>query len=94
MASLAELRAHIDDLDHQIIQLLAERAKTVEHIGELKTSEEEIIAPERQEQVYKTRRAWARQYGLDPEFAEMLYRTMIDYFIEQQRRQLERKARE
>jgi len=88
MASLANLRAKIDNVDHKIVKLLAERARYVHAIGELKNSEEEIVAAERQEQVLKTRRAWARQHGADPELVELLYRQMIDFFIEQERLQL------
>lgn len=88
MATLSELRAQVDQLDHQIIQLLAQRASVVQHIGELKTTDQEIVAPDRQAQIYQTRRAWAVEHGLDPDLAEQVYRTLIHYFIEQERRQL------
>ena len=88
MTSLNQLRARIDDLDQQIIQLLGERAACVQEVGALKSSDDEIVATERQNQVYQTRRAWARQAGLDPEFVESLYRMIIDHFIQQQRQQL------
>lgn len=88
MPSLAELRGQIDELDQQIIQLLAQRAHVVQHIGHLKNTDHEIVALERQQQVYATRRAWATQYELDPDLAEQVYRTIVQYFIEQERRQL------
>ena len=88
MPSLPELREQIDDLDHKLIALLAERAAVVEQIGHLKNTDEEIVASDRQAQVYATRRAWAAEAGLDPALAEAVYRAMIAYFIEQERQQL------
>jgi isochorismate pyruvate lyase len=88
MSTLEELRAEIDNVDHQILELLGLRAQLVHQVGELKSSEEEIVAIDRQVHVIASRRAWARQHNLDPDFAEALYRAMIDYFIEQEKRQL------
>lgn len=93
MKTLAELRASIDSLDQQIIDLLAQRAHVVEQIGELKTTDEEVVATDRQRQVFATRRAWATERGLDPELVERLYRQMIDYFIEKEREQLQARGK-
>lgn len=89
MTTIPELRLQIDQLDQQIIALLAERARVVHQIGELKNTEAEIVAVDRQAQVYQTRREWATQAGLDPDLAEAVYRTLITYFIGQERHQLE-----
>ncbi|HLA44625.1 MAG TPA: chorismate mutase [Aggregatilineales bacterium] len=86
MPALEELRAKIDSVDAQIIELLAERAGYVHQVAELKNTDEEVVAEERQQEVYRTRRAWARQHELDPDFIENLYRFMIEYFIKQERR--------
>ena len=88
MPTLDELRAQIDDLDRRIITLLAERAAVVQQVGELKTSDSEIVAEERQQYVYQSRRAWAVDVGLDPDFVEDLYRLMVEHFIAQERKQL------
>ena len=88
MTSLDQLRNQIDDVDRRIIRLLAERAGYVHAVGEIKTSDEEIVAEDRQQQVYSTRRQWATEAGLDPDFVESLYRMMVDHFIDQERRQL------
>lgn len=87
--TIPELRAQIDELDQQIIRLLAQRADCVHQIGSLKNTDEEVVAQDRQQWVYQTRRAWASELGLDPDLVENLYRLMIQYFIEQERRQLE-----
>jgi chorismate mutase-like protein len=88
MKTLYELRARIDEIDRRLITLLAERADSVRAIGELKTSEDEIIAADRQQEVYRTRRLWASEVGLDPDFVEDLYEMMIQHFISQERQQL------
>jgi isochorismate pyruvate lyase len=88
MPTIAELRTQIDTLDQQIIVLLAERARIVYQIGDLKTSEEEVVAKDRQQEVYATRRQWAEQHGLDPDLVEVLYRALIAYFIEREKEQL------
>lgn len=52
--TLAELRAQIDVLDDQLLQLLAQRADLVHQVGSLKKdSGLEIYAPEREEQLLK-----------------------------------------
>jgi len=86
--SLEELRTQIDDVDRRIITLLAERAGYVTQVGEIKNSDEEIIAADRQIQVYQTRREWAVDAGVDSDFVEHLYREIVGYFIEQERQQL------
>ena len=88
MPGLSELRAQIDDVDRRIIALLAERAGYVEAVGDLKSSDDEILAPERQAEVYRTRREWASEAGLDSDFVERLYKMMVEHFIEQERQQL------
>jgi isochorismate pyruvate lyase len=88
MTTLSELRFQIDELDRRLITLLAERAAYVQQVGELKTSDSEIVAEDRQKQVYQTRRAWASEQGLDPDFVEALYRLMVEHFIEKERQQL------
>jgi chorismate mutase len=56
MTTLAELRTKIDDVDQRIIALLSERAGYVREIGQHKKSDTDIVASDRQQQVYLTRR--------------------------------------
>ncbi|MCK4291968.1 MAG: prephenate dehydratase [Planctomycetes bacterium] len=52
--SLEELRKKIDDLDHQIVQLLNERARIVVEIGKLKSkTAKPVYAPDREKQVFE-----------------------------------------
>jgi chorismate mutase/prephenate dehydratase len=50
--SLEELRNRIDDIDHQLVELLNERARVVVEIGKLKSKTGgQIYAPDREKQV-------------------------------------------
>ncbi|NJL93949.1 MAG: chorismate mutase [Anaerolineae bacterium] len=88
MATLADLRATIDEIDQELVALIGRRAQVVQQIGTLKASEQEVVAQDRQEQVYASRRAWAAEAGADPDLVEALYRVMIAHFIQEQRMQL------
>ncbi len=81
--SLHEVRQAIDDIDKQLIDLLAQRQKWVEHAGKLKPKNDAqaVAAPERVAQVIGTRRQQAEQAGLSPDVAEAIWRTMIAAFI-------------
>lgn len=89
MTTLAELRTKIDDVDQRIIQLLSERAGYVDEIAHHKKTDNDVVATDRQNQVYTTRRQWAEAANLDPDFVENLYRLMIAHFIEVQRQKLQ-----
>jgi len=51
--SLEELRERIDELDHQLVQLLNERARVVVEIGKLKNkTDKPVYAPDREKEVF------------------------------------------
>ena len=51
--SLEELRKKIDELDHQLVQLLNERARVVVKIGKLKNkTDKPVYAPDREKDVF------------------------------------------
>jgi chorismate mutase/prephenate dehydratase len=51
--SLEELRKKIDELDHQLVQLLNERARVVVKIGKLKSkTDKPVYAPDREKNVF------------------------------------------
>lgn len=79
--SLDEIRAGMDEVDRQIIALIAKRVEYVREAAQFKTSVENVAAPERVEAVLKTRRAWAEDAGLDGEAIESLYRSLVAYSI-------------
>jgi chorismate mutase/prephenate dehydratase len=51
--SLEELRKRIDELDHQLVELLNERAQVVVEIGKLKSkTDKPVYAPDREKEVF------------------------------------------
>jgi chorismate mutase/prephenate dehydrogenase len=85
-ASLSELRTQIDQLDQQLIALLAERAGLTRAVGEYKHRNRlPLYVPEREAQLLGERREQARAAGLDPALLEdILRRVMRDSYASQQ----------
>jgi isochorismate pyruvate lyase len=83
--SLGEVRAEIDLIDREILALLGRRSDYVHAAARFKESEEAVTALERQAAVFHTRREWAREEDLDPDFIERVYRELIAYFVERER---------
>lgn len=80
-ASLAEVRAEIDRIDHQIVTLIGERAHYVKAAARFKDSEQAVSAPERFAAMLQSRRQWAESAGISPEIVETIYRDLVKYFI-------------
>lgn len=81
-AELARLRASIDNLDAALVNLLAERFKCTQRVGELKARAGMPPAdPEREAFQIARLRALADQSGLDPTFAEKVLGLIIDEVI-------------
>jgi chorismate mutase len=79
---LARLRASIDNLDAALVNLLAERFKCTQRVGELKADAGMPPAdPEREAFQIARLRALADQSGLDPRFAEKVLGLIIDEVI-------------
>jgi isochorismate pyruvate lyase len=83
--TLAEVRAGIDALDDQLIELLARRADLVMDATRFKRDAGEAAAPARQAQVYARARALAQRRrcafpGLD-DVAEATWRAMVAAFV-------------
>ncbi|HYF62149.1 MAG TPA: chorismate mutase [Herpetosiphonaceae bacterium] len=80
-ASLAEVRAAIDEIDRSIVGLIGQRAAYVQAAAAFKSDEAAVRAPERYASMLGQRREWAAAAGLDPDVIEQIYRTLVDYFI-------------
>ena len=80
--SLADVRSRIDDLDNQLVELLARRQELVEAAAGFKRDENAVRAPDRVAQVVAAVRAKATAAGLDAGVAEAVWRAMISAFIE------------
>jgi isochorismate pyruvate lyase len=80
--SLAEVRSHIDQLDDQIVELIAARNGYVKQAANFKHSIEEIKANERMEAVMDRVRNRAMEFGVSPNLLTTLYGIMIDAMVE------------
>lgn len=78
MSGLPELRARIDELDRALVRIVAERLAVCEDVAALKAhTSTAVIQPARVREVITTRRQWAIDAGIDPDFAEQLFRSLL-----------------
>ena len=84
-ATLAEVRANIDRIDHAILALMAERGKYVAEAGRFQKNPAAVNAPARVEAIIQKVRADAEAQGFDPTVAERTYRAMIAAFEDYER---------
>lgn len=80
--SLDEVRTQIDQLDDQIVELIAARNGYVKQAANFKHSVEEIKANERMEAVMDRVRLRAMEFGVSPNLLTKLYTIMIDAMVE------------
>ncbi len=82
---LAVLRDQIDDIDSQLVDLLAQRLAVTTQVGKLKSQVGmPIYAPEREAHLLAKRREQAVKHGVSPELVEdILRRMMRDSYISQ-----------
>jgi len=92
--SLGEVRNHIDSLDSQIIELMAERAKYVAEAARFKADPAAVSAPARVEAILVKVEAIAARDGLAKSVAERTYRAMIAAFEDFEREQWTRRNAE
>lgn len=77
--SLDDLRKKIDELDSKLVELIGERIKTAEEIGQGKKEESRLIEDrERELKVLRNVRNMARDENISPSDMENIYRTIID----------------
>jgi isochorismate pyruvate lyase len=82
ISSMAELRAEIDALDRQLVDLIRMRVGFIDRAAELKPAEGMPARIEaRVEEVVARVRAHATQVGMDPALVDGMWRQMIDWSI-------------
>lgn len=87
--NLDEIRAGMDAIDREIIDLIARRVAYVRAAADFKTSSANVAAPERVAAVLKTRRQWAEAKGLSGDVIEGLYRDLVAYSVSEEHKQWE-----
>ena len=83
--SLTQVRAEVDQIDKEIVQLIGRRALCVKAAAQFKKDEAAVAAPERFKAMLAVRRLWAESEGLDPDMVEELYRNMVTRFIAEEK---------
>ena len=87
IASMADLRVCIDEIDSELVTLLAERERYTDRAPDLKAREGIAAnAPRRVEAVLSNVRTKAEASGLDPNLAEAMWRIMIETVIAREER--------
>ena len=87
--NMSHIRAEIDRLDEDLVQLFAERAGYIDRAAEIKA---EVDLParigSRVEEVVANVRRHALTHGLPPELVEKLWRRLIDWSIAREENRL------
>jgi len=82
---MAELRVQIDNLDRELIALLAQRARFIDRAITLKQQENlNARINSRVEQVIENVRSQAVAKNLEPDLVEELWRTLIEWAIQRE----------
>ncbi|MET7949514.1 chorismate mutase [Micromonospora sp. NPDC005324] len=81
-ATLTDIRARIDELDRELVGLLARREALVRQAAPLKSDAQAVRAPDRVAQVVARVRTLASEAGAEPDLIERIYRGMIQAFID------------
>lgn len=79
-ASLKDVRANIDRIDHEIVAAMAERGQYVAEAGRFKKDPAAVSDPARVEAIVARVRTMAQADGLEPAVADKTYRAMIAAF--------------
>lgn len=77
-AGLGTLRERIDHLDRELVRIVAERLALCEEVAAVKErSGTAVIQPDRVREVVTSRRQFAIDAGVDPDFGEQLFRVLL-----------------
>jgi len=80
--SLIALRAEIDAIDDQLVDLLAHRQQLVERAAAFKRDADEVRGADRRRLLMERLRKRATDAGLEPQVVDAVWTAMIDVFVE------------
>ena len=86
--SLEQARDRIDQLDQDLIEMIATRQFYVDQAVRFKRTAEDVQSPERVQQVINKVREQAMQLHTDPDLVEKIYREMIQHFIQRELKEI------
>ena len=88
---IEDIREEIDRIDTEVIKLLGERFGFVKEVVKYKSKDKDsIVAKKRYDAVLETRRIWAKQNGLDPDLIYSIYKQLLDHFISEEMKIVEK----
>jgi chorismate mutase len=82
--SIEEIRDSIDEIDFHILKLFGDRNRCVEEIVNFKTDKAGVIAKKRQLELLASRRKWAKEFNLNPDLYEKIFKMLINSNIQKQ----------
>lgn len=86
-ANITDVRNEIDNIDKAIISLLSQRFEYVKEVVKYKDKTNEgIEASDRKATVFRERRQWAEAANLNPDIIEDIYKRLVQYFIEEEKK--------
>jgi isochorismate pyruvate lyase len=84
--SLDELRKEIDKIDFSIIELMGKRFEYVKEVVKYReTGKKAEFDKDRYHRVIDERGKWAENAGLNGKAIKEIYKTLIDYYINEQK---------
>ena len=84
---LLEVRIKIDEVDRNLVRLLAERFRLTDQVGHLKArSRLEAVDPDREAQKLETLRALGKELDIDPDLVAQLFRQIMAEVVKNHRR--------
>ncbi len=88
--SIDEVRNNIDNIDEQIVKLIALRGHFVNQAAKFKKDSDAVKAPKRVEEVINKVKNLAKTAYANEEVVENIYRIMIDSFIKAEMNEFEK----
>ena len=89
--TMKEVRSEIDQIDKELVSLLAKRQKYVENAALIKKDRNLIIDEPRIEEVISNIKKFSSSSGLSDAISEPLWRKLIELSIEHEFEEFERK---
>jgi chorismate mutase len=78
---LTKVRKNIDNIDNEIIKLIADRFKEIHKVTKLKDNQDQIIDHERITHILKSVRSKAKKNKIDPEIITRIWQIFIQEAI-------------
>lgn len=76
--SIDEIRKKIDELDTELVKILAKRIELIKKVSDIKKKKNiPIHDPEREKEIIKEKKTIANELNLNPEFIEEIFEIIL-----------------